>query len=241
MIGGQKRKGHFTRVLVFIAVIIIAVCGSVFLVAKGLSVGVASAEEAFSRTLVEVKEKTAQEYYDWAFGKGEEEYHTSNKVYITVGEIEGRSKLEVLKVSDVEFIIQNAGENDEEVTAWIAVPGDGVFTVDMTMSEFLIDNIRHIVVARIPQPRLTSCKVESENIEIYELKTGAITNGSYSQGVTLAEEHLKQGYDMIKNEFLSNQQYFLSAKQSAENLIIRMIKNLNSEIKDLYVEVEFVD
>lgn len=234
----KKRKSRFI-IASFIMGVFLLIGGSVFLIIQGLGVSVASAEEAYRKTFIEETEKTAQEYYEWAFNKAEKNYHVSNEVLITIGEIEGQSKLEVLRVSDVEFIIQD--DDDSEIIAWIAIPGDGVFTIDMTMSEFLIDEIRHIVTARVPQPRLTECRVESNNIDIYEFKTGKLINGNYAEGVKLAEEHLKEGYDMIKNEFISNQQYFLSAQQSAESLLTNLIRNLNSEIEDLKVEIEFVD
>lgn len=238
----KKRKNHLAVIVIScIVFFVLLILGSIYLFLRGIAISVTSAEKAYSRTLAEETEKTAQEYYNWAFHTAEEDYHASSEVAITIGEIEGQAKLEVLKVSDVEFIIQNAGEDGSDITAWVAIPGDGVFTVDMTMSEFLIDNARHMIVVRIPQPTLTECRVESGNIEVYELETGKIINGTYAQGTSLAQEHLQKGEDMIRKEFLSNQQYLLSAQQSAEMLITNLIRNLNPRIEDLKVEIEFVD
>lgn len=238
----RNSKPRFRGITVLLILVLSGlVAVNVFLIIRGFAVGVASAENAYKTAFAEESEKTAQEYYDWAFDKAEREYHTSNQVKISIGEIESRSTLEVLRVSDVEFVLQDGEDGESEVTAWVAVPGDGVFTVDMTMSEFLIDEKRHTVVARVPRPELTNCKTDPKNVEIYELRTGRLRNGNYAEGVSLAEEHLKKGNEMIRKEFLSNQQYFLRARDSAEALITQLILNLNPEIPDLKVVVEFME
>lgn len=224
-----------------ILVMIILLCIIGFLILQMLKIAKASATEAYKETVAEVTQKTSQEYYDWAFQKAEEEYHVSNRVVLSIGDIKKQSKLEVLKVSDVEFIIHNADENGDNVTVWTAIPGNGVFTVDMSLSEFLLDNERHIIVARLPIPQLTGWSIDYDNIEIYNFDTGRIFNGNYSQGEAVAREQFKEGEEKIKNEFLSKQRYLNSAEESARILVTKFIRNLNPDIADLKVEIEFMD
>ncbi len=56
----------------------------------------------------------------------------------------------------------------------------------------------------------------------------------------MARNMLNNGCLLIKKEFESNSRYFSSAKDSAENLIVNMIKELNPGVDDLVVQVEFV-
>lgn len=203
-------------------------------------IGTKIMKKAYEETLAEESEKTAQQYYDWAFDKAEKNSHVSNRGSITIGDIKEQSKLEVLQVSDEEFVVQNTGEDRAKETAWIAVPGKGVFTVDMEISEFLIDNERHTVIARVPKPRLTSSEIIDEDIKIYNVETGTLKNGNYSRGEEIADAQLKEGFDMIK-EKLSGQQYLSWAEESANRIITDLIKNLNPDIEDLNIEIEFID
>lgn len=232
----KKRSVRIMVLLVIFNVVLIGLCGG--LLVQAGKAAVAEAEEAYASRFEEVAENTAQEYYEWAFRKAEEEYHVSNRATLSIGDIQERSRLEVLKVSDVEFIVYN--EDEDTSKRWVAIPGDGVFTVDMTESEFLIDEVRQTIVARLPRPRLTSDRVESENIVIYNFETG-ILNGNYADGISYAEKDLREGQEMIRSAFLSNQDYLESAEQSAERIITEFIHNLNPKATDLKVVVEFMD
>lgn len=56
----------------------------------------------------------------------EEKYHVSNRVSIYIGNLQEEQKLEVLKVNDVEFIIENKEDNKENIISWLEVPGKGL-------------------------------------------------------------------------------------------------------------------
>lgn len=235
----KKRSVRIMVLLVIFNVVLIGLCGG--LLVQAGKVAVAEAEEAYASRFEEVAENTAQEYYEWAFRKAEEEYHVSNRATLSIGDIQERSRLEVLNVSDVEFIVYD--EDEDTSKRWVAIPGDGVFTVDMTESEFLIDEVRQTIVARLPRPRLTSdsVKVKSENIVIYNFEKGILKNGNYADGISYAEKDLREGQEMIRSAFLSNQEYLKSAEQSAKRIITEFIHNLNPKVTDLKVVVEFMD
>lgn len=122
----------------------------------------------------------------------------------------------------------------------MSIPGNGVFTVNMQTSEFIVDSERHIVVARLPEPSLKRFKVDYENIQIYEFEKGSFGNGNYSEGEALADSHVKEGEQMLRTEFLSNQWYIQKAEESAQKLITELVRKLNPDVEDLKVVVEFV-
>lgn len=55
------------------------------------------------------------------------------------------SRLEVLTVSDSEFVIKDSGKSDPTIS-WLEVQGIGVFTVDLTACEFIADSERQYVL-----------------------------------------------------------------------------------------------
>ncbi len=205
---------------------------SIVLFFQAVKISTSTAKEVYQNVKMDVEQETEKNYYDWAFNKVEEEYHTSNSVSISIDGIMEISNLEVLQVSDVEYVICDL--------VWVEIPGNGVFTVNLAESEFLIDDERHTVIVRLPLPRLTECDIDYSNVIIIR-ENESIRNGNYSQGEQLAKEIYEEGQEKITNEFLSNSQYLELAKRSAENLITQFIKNLNSEVEDLKVIVEFLD
>ena len=232
----KKHPITVTVCLIAFNILLIGICG--YLWSQAMKLAVSEVEETYESRREEVLEDTTQKYYEWAFQTAEEKYHSSSRAIISVGNIQEEARLEVLRVSDVEFVVHD--ENEDEIKRWLAIPGEGVFTVDMTESEFLIDDVRQTVIARLPEPRLTSDRVESKDIEIYELKKRGL-NGNYSTGISAAEKDVKEGQEKIRNAFLSDQEYLISAEKSAELIIRNLILNLNPDAEDLKVVVEFVN
>lgn len=224
----KKIIKKYIMTAVAIAVLIIGVVLSV-------KIGARSIEKAYDKAYENASGQTKEKWFEWAFQKAEKKYHVSNEVNISIEDIATQSNLEVLAVSDTELINKNNTE------FWLAIPGNGIFTVNMMRSEFLIDNERHSVIARLPEPALTEAKIDSKNIQTYDFKTGEVFNGDYSEGVSYAEDCYKEAQDKIETEFNSNQQYLVMAEQSAEKLITNLIMNLNPDVNDLKVSIEFID
>lgn len=170
------------------------------------------------------------------FGKNFED--VSNKVSIEVASVREEANLEVLRVSDVEYVIESKDDNENNIEVWMEFYGDGVYTVDMKASEFIIDSDRQYVLVRVPRPELTNCRITKANQLFWQ--NGAF-NKSNSVGTELAVEMRNAGYAKLNNYMKSNAKFYKSAKESATMVIADLVKGLNPELTDLVVEVEFVD
>lgn len=69
--------------------------------------------------------------------------------------------------------------------------GDGVFTVDMKASEFIIDYERQYVLVRVPRPELTNCRITQANQLFWQ---NGICNKSISVGIDKAVNMRNEGY-----------------------------------------------
>ncbi|MBD5147133.1 MAG: DUF4230 domain-containing protein [Ruminococcus sp.] len=192
-------------------------------------------ETAFQKSHDEAYEK----FYESAYNKAEEKYHVKNEVSIIVDSIKQEEKLEVLKVSDVEFVIRDANKENGNVVSWLEVTGNGVFTVNLKASEFIVDNERNYVLVRVPKP-VVNCAVDYKNIALLKFENkNWIRNGNYSDGTDKAQEDIEKGFRLIKEELNSNQNFNKSAEESARTIIENLVLALNSEVVGLKVEVEF--
>ena len=144
----------------------------------------------------------------------------------------------MLKVSDVEYVIESKDDNDNGIDVWMEFYGDGVYAVDMKASEFIIDSDRQYVLVRVPRPELTNCRITQANQLFWR---NGVFDRSVSVGTDLAVEMRNAGYSKLNNYMKSNAQFYKSAKSSAQTVIADLVKGLNSELADLVVEVEFVD
>ena len=231
----KKKKKEIIIAIIIVSVILIVV----FLI-SALKRGVNAFHNTYKEVESQAKEKTNKDFYQWGYQAAEKENHVSNRAGISVENIKETANLEVLEVRDVEFVFQGADENDKNITVWLEVPGTGVFTVDLQASEFIVDNKRNYVLVRVPKIELSECKVDYANVNKLRFEND-IFNDSIAVGEDMAQEMLKDGYLLIQKEFLSNQWYYNSAESAAENLITNMIKEVNFNISDLQVEVEFME
>ena len=147
----------------------------------------------------------------------------------------------MLKVSDVEYITNE--KKEDKVTSWLEVPGNGVFTVDLSMSEFIVDDARHYVLARVPKPEINAenIEIETQKVKIiaYENNHWVFDNGSVEEGEQLVRKQLSEAQTKIQEDIQSNERYFDIAQTSARNNIKQLIKSLNEDIPSLDIEVEF--
>lgn len=207
---------------------------ALFIVALVIEQGLTAAKETYAQTLEGKSRETYEFYYENAFDAAERKYHVSNEAKISVEKIREEAELEVLQVSDIEYVIR-----EDNRKSWTAIRGHGVYTVDLEMSEFIIDNERQYVLARIPEPGLNIAGLDYE-YENYLFESG-IFNGTISEGVDRAMEDLKTAQNRLQAKLLSTQVYFEMAEESARALIEGMIRNLNPGLPGLIVEVEFTN
>lgn len=230
----HKRKGGllFWLIELMIVIAIVYVGIRVFLnISSHIS---SSYESAFS----EAQEAAYQNQYWNYYKKAEEAYHVANRVTISVGQIKEQAKLEVLRVTDVEYVIEK--ENGLiRTNAWIEVPGKCIYTVDLQAAEFIVDNARSYVLVRAPYPERTEITIDYQNIKELLFVGDKWIDGSNKRGEELARKQISEADILIKKEFASNQQYYISAQKAAQTIIEYMVCGFNPEVKNLKVEVEF--
>ena len=222
----------------FIIVIVVVCLAGIAVFARSLKDGSNTMSQAYetakSQTMNDLKER----FYSLGFARGEENYHVSNVATISIESIKETSQLEVLQVSDIEFVISDETTNDEGITAVLEVPGTGIYTVNLEQAEYVVDKERCYVLVRVPEPELTECKIDYGGVNKLLFKNNMF-NDSVKVGEDEARRMLSEAYLLIKKEFASNPRYYSSARDSAENLIINMVKELNPNVDSLIVEVEF--
>ena len=215
-------------------------CKKAEITIQAVANGVEAAKVSYQQSYDEEKDAAYNAKYQKYFEDAEEKYHVSNDITIYLGNVKETQRLEILKVSDVEFIIEEEEDNDSGIISWLEVPGEGTFVVDMKMAEYIVDNGRRHILVRVPYPELSNVTIDYGNIKEL-LFVDNMFNGSYKEGEELAMQQINEADVLIKKEFISNQNFYLSAQKAAKNMIANLITQVNPDIPDLVVEVEFMD
>ncbi len=221
-------------ILVTVLLIVVGVLLHINAVRKGCSAAV----EAYQNAKNKASEEAYNKFYETAYVSAERKYHVSNRTTIDVSSVREEEKLEVLKVNDVEYVIETAEDNDD-TDVWLEVYGEGVYTVDLKASEFIIDSDRQYVLVRVPRPELTQCKITEVNQLLW--KDNKLFNQDISSGAEMAADLRAAGETKLNNYMKSSAEFYKSAKSSAQTVISNFVKGVNSELTDLVVEVEFMD
>lgn len=237
-------------------VVFLLVAGSVWFFLDAIAVGASSAMDSYESEKDEVAQEVYDVFYNQSYSAAEASHHVSNQVSISIGTLQEEEKLEVLRVSNVEYVISEEEEgefldnilsavtgifSDDDVVSWLEVPGDGVFTVDLKTAEFIVDEERQDVLIRSPDPELSEFAIDYEGVEILYFDDAGLFKNSAKVGEDLAREQLQDAQLQMMQEIQDNQRYYQSARDAAEDLLISMVKELNPGIPDLTVEVEFMD
>ena len=221
--------------LIFMAVTVV---GILCLGTNLINVGTNALMENYDTAYASEREATYKAFYEKYFNKAEKEYHVANKVSISIEDMREIAKLEVLSVSDVEYIIENENNNSKGINTWLEVPGQGMYVVDLQAAEFVVDDSRAYVLVRVPNPELSNISIDYANVEKLFFKNDMF-NDSYKVGEDLARQMLGTADLLIKKEFSSNQHFYKAAQEAAVSTIECMIKQFNPNYPDLTVEVEF--
>lgn len=209
------------------------------IIANALRKGVESANAAYKVARDQTEGEQRKESYHLGYDAAESYNHVSNRGAISIESVKEVAELEVLEVSDVEFVFQGADENNENISIWLEVPGTGIFTANLQASEFIVDSERNYILVRVPELELRECKIDYAGVNTLRFEND-VFNDSIATGENMAREMLKDGYLLIQKEFASNERYYSSAETAAENLIVNMVKELNPNVSNLQVEVEFM-
>lgn len=239
----SKQKSSWIAWTIILSLVLVAIAGASFYVVRfSIENGISIAKDSFLSSYSAAKDETYNQYHDIAFQYSEAKYHVSNEVTISIHAVKEKSALEVLRVSDVVYIISDSEDTKSGTTAWLKVPGTGVFTVNLTAAEYVIDNDRHSVLVRVPQPELDSnnIAIDAEKIEVlhFSEKVWSV-DSSMRSGEELIRNQLSEAMQRIQEDFEANEQYSKLAQASAEAMIKALIKGINPDIADLEVRVEF--
>jgi len=213
---------------------------STVLVCAAAAAVVKSTKNAYDAAKEEKIQAVYQAFYDKSFEVAEAEHHVANDVAISLTSVQTVDKLEVLRVSDVEYVILDEDDNKENVTSWLEVPGTGVFTVDLTLGEYKADSQRRWVHVRIPRPSLTEFTVDYANISQL-LWNDDFFNGSSKAGEDLVRDQIRDGSLRLKEYMTTNRMIYESAADAAKRMVANLVRQFNPDIPDLTVEVEFID
>ena len=225
---------------------------SVFLLTDSITIGTLAATSQYKTVKDNVAAKTESDIYERSYKYAERQHHVSNSVSITLGTLQEQAKLEVLKISEVEYETSGSKLGKKlfeklkntfapDVISWMEVPGYGVFTVDLNAAEFIVDHIRQNVIIRVPKPDLTQFTIDNDNVQLLKIEDGGLFKHSVKVGVDIANEQLKSAELSMQQNAKSNQAYYQRACDNAEKIIRTLVTQLNPSIPNLTVNVEFFD
>jgi hypothetical protein len=249
-----KKTKNGTVFLAVVSVILLAV--SFYLLMDMITIAAVSASNNYEPAKNAASEAAYDAFYQQSYKASEKAHHVSNRVAITIGTLKEKSDLEVLNVSAVQYITpeEEAQKNiianvlqslkDKVVgdpISWLEVPGNGIFTVELTSAEFIIDDDRQYVLIRVPSPTMQNFSLDYENVHILYFEEGGAFNRSDKVGANIAQEQLATAFQTMQSEIQSNQEYYNLAKENAINLLTALVKQLNPSLNNLKVEVEFID
>lgn len=209
----------------------------VLLTAAFIMVGICLMKSAFNTVRQDIYDGCYQTVYNFA----EQQNHVSNYALISVEAAREVSRLEVLSVSDSEFVIKNADKNDRTIS-WLEVQGTGVFTVDLAAGEFITDPERQYILVRVPRPVLTECKVSGTGKQFWKrVEFLPFFNGSVAEGVQLSQNQLKEGRIKLEDAMKQDRRFYDESQKAAVSMIESLVKQWNPSVPDLQVEVEFIE
>ncbi|MGN1190771.1 MAG: DUF4230 domain-containing protein [Candidatus Ornithospirochaeta sp.] len=169
-------------------------------------------------------------------GKGPK---TTVSTTINYKAIQEKAELTVLSICVNKTINENKSDNNKGITASTTFSGKGTYTVDLSRSEFLVDNVRQVLVIKTPSVKLDQdhFTLEYNNIK-QNFFNNSFSNNSYKDGVAIAVKQFKEAYNSIYKTIASNPYFYSNAVSAAEKLIESYAKNINKDIQDLTVIVE---
>lgn len=254
----KKKEDKVLRRRVVLGSLVVSamlLCLCVYWIMDTFSIGTSAAIDSFDEAKDEAMNEAYQVFYDMSYDAAEKSHHVSNNVSISIGDLQEEQKLEVLKVSDVTYetpepkdegwfdaLIANiTGIFNAEVVSWLEVPGNGVFTVNLQAGEFIIDEDRQYVLIRVPNPELTEFSIDYENVELLLFEEGGAFKNSAKYGVEKAMEQLQSAELTMMQKVNNNQEFYKRARESTEKMLVNLVRELNPQLPDLVVEIEFID
>lgn len=253
------KKAYIPTIVAVVAVVAICIAMLCNIQAEMLK----AAENQFHLAFTTTRKETYDKLYDWAYEKGEKKYHVSNRIIIDIDGIKETETLEVLDVSasDVkEYKFDNeltkptniflelisfvtgsqTASAPPQAVVWLEGSCIGTYEVDLKSSEIIVDNENKYVLVSLPSPSL---KFISHDFEVKYFNNGTkpfckVLDGSNQWGLDAA---IHDTADMTSHlhDMLNDRDQSDLAREQAETLIENLIRELNSDIPDLDIEVKF--
>lgn len=223
-------KDYGTAVRLMILLVLVIVC---ILLGKIIFDSIGTAYHAYLGASKNARDSTYETVYDEIYAATEERYHVSNTGIISIAKVQETQMLVVLTASDETYVTKEEGST----IVWYKYCGEGTYKVDMQAAEFIIDNERHFVLARIPRPQLSDVYIKSSE-EL--LGKAGFFNGNYSDGTNLAIEADAEAQDKIAASLQNNQYTQNNAETAAKSTVENLIRKFNPDVQDLTVQVEFL-
>lgn len=235
-----KSSGWIALSIAFVLITCLIVLLSVFIVRYSISKGVSTAKDTFKEAYEESKADTYEKFKEAAYKLSESGHHVRNRVAISVHAVKEKAELNVLKVSDVVYIINDKNETKSRSVSWLKVSGAGIFSVNLTEAEYVVDNSRQYVLVRVPRPVIDSSNISIENAETLHFEENKWKKeNSVKSGEELARDQLSEAKQRIQEDFEANEQYSKLAESSTKSMLSSLIKGINPDAKEIQVEVEF--
>lgn len=226
----EHKKKKTTLIMIFAACCLLLLC-VVSLVAYCF-IATDTAFDNYITTKNQTHTDTHEIVKNQILAAGEERYHTSNEISITIDAIKKQSKLSVLDVKDIYYY--TGSENNKKSDGWYKFTGTGKYEINMNFAEIIVDDERKHIFIRIPEPVLN----ENINIDIEQYHFEKHLFSSVGDGVNIAHEAEIRGREEIEKDLKNNLQHIECAKFAAKEQIINLVKKLNPNI-DIEIQVEF--
>lgn len=237
----------------FVSMALIAL--SAFLLVDAVAVSVGTAVNSFRDKVSETSEEISKKFYQFSYEYAEKKTHVSNRATIELGDIQMQSNLQVLQVSDVYYEIFPKEKRDllgdlinfipdlfkEDVTLWMEVPCEGIFTVNLETAEFITDPENSYVLVRLFEPEMTNFGILYDQIQFWHYEKGGVFNDNAKFGADKARELLKDADLQMKQKLKNDPERFTKAKESTRIFLTSLIKELNPDFENLTVDIEFME
>lgn len=199
------------------------------------------------------KQETEESFYNAVFELSESAHHLSNDITIQIQGITEIRNLEVLNVFLTDYQVWPEQETSGGVLdivvdpligdaeAWIRFDGIGIFTVSLQNADFILDEQRKSVLVRVPSPVMERVLIQPDEDDVLYTSDAGLFNNASDTGQQLVLSLTQKAQQDMTAKARSNPEYYAQAKASAEKTITHLIKNLNPDLPDLSVEVEFID
>ncbi len=222
---------------------ILCIAGSIFLLMKFSEKAKKACDESFKIAYEKTKEDTYNDYKKLTYDYWEKNNHVSNRATLSIGNIKEENNLEVLSVSESWVKISEPDKDNDKTTRWVEFNATGLYTVDMSASEFIVDDYNNYIIVKLKTPQLSHISLDSNSkAYLFKYKKGFFElNGDYDSGVKMMLNDRSEALDKLTEQLESNDANLARAKKSTENLIRTFLKNVNPEmeLKDSNIRIQF--